>query len=267
MTNLTINLAISAVFLLSKLFALVTEPLVWVAALLLVNLLVAHHPGRSRASAAMALLLVLMIGWLPLPDMLIRNLESEYAELPPGTDLQGYVGLIVLGGSTESSEVAHAHTQPLLNGAGERQAAPIWMIRANPHLRLLYTGGGGELGGHSISEADRAKVFFDAMGLSSQTVQYESKSRTTYENATMSAKLPGVDIRQRWLLVTSAWHMPRAAATFRKVGWNVTPYPVDFRTGKDTSWTAYSLQAGVAKWELVAHEILGNFAYRMSGWI
>ena len=110
-----------------------------------------------------------------------------------------------------------------------------------------------------------AKAFFDSMGVPPQQVVYESASRTTYENAVFSAALPGVDPRQPWLLLTSAFHMPRSVATFRKAGWNVTPYPVDFRTGDSTAWTQYSLWLGAEKWQLVLHELAGLLAYRLAG--
>lgn len=115
------------------------------------------------------------------------------------------------------------------------------------------------------SEAQRAEVFFNQMGVPAQRIKYESASRTTYENALLTAQLPGVDISQRWLLVTSAWHMPRAMATFAKAGWNVAAYPVDFRTGLATPWTTYSIKDGARNWQLALHELLGIVAYRITG--
>jgi uncharacterized SAM-binding protein YcdF (DUF218 family) len=93
----------------------------------------------------------------------------------------------------------------------------------------------------------------------------ESRSTNTYENALFTRELPGLDARKPWLLLTSAWHMPRAMATFQKAGWNVTPYPVDFRTGGGTPWSQYDLRLGADKWELLLHEWLGIAAYRLSG--
>lgn len=244
-------------------FYILTQPLSWVLALLALSLLSRRRPvwGRRLVGAAMALLLLL--GWQPLPDLLVRQLESRYAEIPPQADLRDYVGMVVLGGSTESSNVVAAHSQPLLNDAAERMTAPLAMLQHNPHLRVLYTGGGNPK--DAISEAQRAKIFFDSLDLTRNKVVYESASRTTHENATLSAQLPGVDITQRWLLVTSAWHMPRSMATFAKAGWNVTAYPVDFRTGATTPWTEYSLAPALRTWQLALHELLGTLVYRITG--
>lgn len=252
-------------FFLSKLFVVLTQPLAWVATLLVASLLIARRPAQSRALVSGALGLLLLLGWLPLPDALIRNLESHYAELPPRAELRGFAGLVVLGGSTDAGYIAQDHAQPVLNSAAERMTAPLAALHANPHLRVIYTGGDGSLQHSGPSEAEQARRFFEAVGIAGPTVQYESASRTTHENAVLSAQLPGVDIRQRWLLVTSAWHMPRAMATFAQAGWNVTPYPVDFRTGSATPWTAYSLPDGVRRWQLALHELLGIAAYRVIG--
>ena len=253
-------------FLAAKILALLTQPLAWVATLLLASLLVLRRrPALGRRLVWSALAVLLIMGWLPLPDLLIRRLENQYAEIPPQADLRGYVGMVVLGGALESGHVAQAHTQPLLNDAAERMAAPVAARLRNPHLRVVFTGGEGALLGTGPTEADRARNFFNSLGLSGQPIEYEAASRNTYENAVLTAQLPGVDISQRWLLVTSAWHMPRSMATFAKTGWNVTAYPVDFRTGTDTPWTEYSLRDGVARWQLLLNEGLGLLAYRLTG--
>ena len=250
---------------LTKIFSTLTQPLTWVVILLLLSLVSWHRQTIGRTLVCSATALLLLLGWQPLPDLLIRQLEAQYTEIPLQADLQQYVGMVILGGSTEDSFVATAHSQPLLNEAAERMTAPLAMLRKNPHLWMVYTGGGAMPGPRVIKEAQLAKSFYDSMGLPTGRVVYESASRTTYENATLSAKLPGVDTTQPWLLVTSAWHMPRSMATFAKAGWNVTAYPVDYRTGASTPWTEYSLGSGVRKWQLALHELMGLLAYRLSG--
>lgn len=249
---------------LTTIFSALTQPLVWVLTLLVISLMARRKPALARALVGTSIALLLVLGWQPLPDLLVRQLEGQYAEIPPQADLRDYVGMVVLGGSTEASFVAVAHAQPLLNDASERMTAPLAMLKRNPHLRMLYTGGGTETGARVISEAQRAKVFFDSVGIAGPGVVYEGTSRTTHENATLTAQLPGVDPTQRWLLVTSAWHMPRSMATFAKAGWNVTAYPVDFRTGPTTPWTEYGMGGSLRRWQLALHEWLGWLAYRLT---
>lgn len=253
-------------FFASKILALVTQPLLWVFVLLLLSLLVLRRwPRAGRRLVGTALAVLVLMAWKPLPEAIIRQLESRYPEMAPNAKLEGYAGVVVLGGATESGRTQMAHVQPMLNDAAERMTGTVAVLRANPQLRVLFTGGEGALMGVGQSEAERAKMFFDSLGLSGPQVQYESASRNTYENAVLTAKLPGVDPTHRWLLVTSAWHMPRSMATFAKAGWNVTAYPVDFRTGADSDWLDFSMAGGAVEWQLALHELVGLLAYKLTG--
>lgn len=252
-------------FIAAKLLQFATQPLAWVALLLLGALLalsLRRKGGLKLGWAALALLL--LQGWEPLPDALLRQLEAQYPEPPTQASLQAFVGVVVLGGALESAYVWQGHTQPALNDAAERMTEAVHLMQQDAHLRLLFSGGDGELLSDGLPEAARAKLFFERMGLAAQRLRYEAASRTTYENALLSARLPGIHPTQRWLLLTSAWHMPRAMAAFQKVGWNVSAYPVDFRAASDTPWSQYSLQRGASKWNLALHEWLGLLAYRLS---
>ena len=112
-------------------------------------------------------------------------------------------------------------------------------------------------------EAELAGVFYTEQGvdMNMKRVTLESQARTTRENATRVAALLGERCKQPWLLVTSAWHMPRSMAEFQAVGCNVTAYPVDFRTGKETPWTEYSMVSSLMAWQTALHELLGMVVY------
>jgi len=256
-------------FIAAKFLAFATQPLAWAALLLTLGLLL-HQPTRTfghrgRGLVTSALLILLLQGWEPLPDALLRRLETTYPVIKSGTPLQAFTGVVVLGGALEPSYVLKGNEQPALNSAAERMTMPVSLQRQFPHLSLLFTGGDGELFAEGLSEAERAKIFFDSLGVSPQKVIYESKSRTTFENAALSARLQGVDPSKPWLLLTSAYHMPRSMASFKKVGWNVTPYPVDFQSGEATPWLQYSIAQGARKWKLALHETFGLWAYQLSG--
>ena len=253
-------------FIATKLLAFLTQPLAWVAMLMVGAMLcLRRRPKMSKGLGWSAIALLLLIGWEPLPDALLRHLESRYPALPATADLKAYAGVVVLGGSLEPAYVWTHPGQSALNDAAERMTEVLPLLRRQPDLRVLFTGGEGELFGTSLSEAHRAKQFFAGQGIPPQQMLYESASRTTFENALIGKTVPGVNPAQPWLLMTSAWHMPRAMATFSKAGWNVTPCPVDFRTGQHTPWTQYSMDKGARKWKLALHEWLGLLAYRMSG--
>lgn len=259
-----------AVFFASKLLLFLTHPLAWAAALMLVALVLL---GRATAGSlrwglrtvGLALLVLLLQGWEPLPDMLLRRLEDPYARTPSARELQSFDGVVVLGGALEPSYVWEGRSQFALNDAAERMVIPLTLLRENPALQLLFTGGEGDLLDEGLSEGARARIFYASLGVPLQRLLVEERSRTTYENAVLGARVPGVDPAKRWLLVTSAWHMRRSLATFQKAGWNVTPYAADFTTGTNTPWTTYSMVRGSRKWALALHEWLGLWAYQLVG--
>jgi len=253
-------------FIAAQLLAFVTQPLAWVALLLLLGLLTQRRWRRCGLGLIwLALGTLLLQGWEPLPDALLRRLEARYPATSSLPDAQRYAGIVVLGGALEPPYAWQGHGQPALNEAAERMTGALPLLQRHPHLQLLFTGGSGELFEPGWTEAERARIFYADMGVAPQRLLFEPASRTTYENAVLSAQLPEVDKTRPWLLLTSAWHMPRAMAAFEKAGWNVTAYPVDFRTGTETPWTRYSLARAANKWHLALHEYLGLLAYRLSG--
>lgn len=114
------------------------------------------------------------------------------------------------------------------------------------------------------TKAGLAGVFYTELGMDVKHVTLESKARNTRENARQVAALLGERCKKPWLLVTSAWHMPRAMAEFQAVGCNVAAYPVDFRTGGETSWTEYSMAGSLMAWQTALHEYLGMLVYGLT---
>ena len=255
-------------FIASKVLAFAEEPLFWAIALLACGLLLSRLRRRLGMGLAWAALAVLVgSGWTTIPDYLLRNLESRYPRVAANAPLDKYIGIVLLGGALAHSRLWEAHQQVALNDQAERMTAAVTLMRKHPHLKLLFTGGIATIPPRGLTEAQRARQFFDELGVDPARVLYEDQSRNTAENATLSAKVPGVDPRQRWLLLTSANHMPRSMGVFLKAGWNVTAYPVDYRTTVQPSWLDYSLHDGARRWELVLHELFGYSVYRWNGLI
>jgi uncharacterized SAM-binding protein YcdF (DUF218 family) len=172
--------------------------------------------------------------------------------------------VIVLGGATGRAGIYKAHGQVPLGDAAERMTLPIGLMRKHPNFELIFSGGEGRLLPTGTTEAELAKAFYEEQGVDMRRVTLESKARTTRENAIRVAELLGERCKQPWLLVTSAWHMPRSMAEFQAVGCNVTAYPVDFRTGEETSWTEYSMASSLMAWQTALHELLGIFVYKVT---
>jgi uncharacterized SAM-binding protein YcdF (DUF218 family) len=175
-----------------------------------------------------------------------------------------YVGVIVLGGATGSPGIFKAHGQVPLGEAAERMTLPIGLMRKFPNFELIFSGGEGRLVPTGNTEAELAGVFYTEQGVDMKRVTLESKARNTRENARQVAALLGERCKQPWLLVTSASHMPRSMAEFEATGCNVTAYPVDFRTGEETSWTKYAMAESLMSWQTALHEYLGMFVYGLT---
>jgi uncharacterized SAM-binding protein YcdF (DUF218 family) len=248
-------------FVLSKLMSAITQPMFWLALWWALALLMLQRWRRLAAVMLWGGLVVLgLLGFEAGPQALLRPLENRYP-VPTAEAVGRHVGVIVLGGATEHSDIYQAHGQVPLGQAAERMSVPVGLLRQHPNLQLVFSGGEGRLLTTGVSEAELAKAFYQQQGVDMGRVMLEGGSRTTRENAIQVAALLGKRCQQPWLLVTSAWHMPRSVPEFEAVGCQVTPYPVDFRTGETTAWTEYSLARSLLLWQTALHEWLGLWVY------
>lgn len=245
----------------------ITQPLFWLAlwwgaALLMLG---GSVPWRRVAVRLLWLGLVVLglLGFEALPQAMLRPLENRYPTPAPEA-VARHVGVIVLGGAMEHPGIYQAHGQAPLGQAAERMSVPVGLMRQHPKLLLVFAGGEGRLLSTGVSEAELAKAFYAEQGLDMRRVSLEGGSRNTRENAQQVAALLGERCQQPWLLVTSAWHMPRSVPEFEAVDCQVTPYPVDFRTGHALPWYEYSMARSLLLWQTALHEWLGLAVYGLT---
>jgi uncharacterized SAM-binding protein YcdF (DUF218 family) len=251
-------------FVLSKLMSAITQPVFWLALWWGVALLVISRWRRAALGMLWLGLLVLgLLGFEALPHALLRPLENQYP-VPSAAGVDRHVGVVVLGGATQHPRSYQAHAQVPLGDAAERMSVPVGLLRQHPKLALVFSGGEGRLLLTGVTEAELARVFYQEQGVDLARITLESGSRNTRENARQVVALLGARCQEPWLLVTSAWHMPRAVAEFESVGCRVTPYPVDFRTGASTDWSEYALARSLMLWQTALHEWLGLAVYALT---
>lgn len=214
----------------------------------------------GRGAMGAAVLLIVLAGILPLGDWLLRPLEEWFPQrtLPAKAD-----GIVVLSGAEQPGMTA-LRGQPHLNGGAERLLMFVALARQYPDAKLVYTGGGIPAGEGRLREADVAEMVLRSMGFDADRVIFERQSRNTIENAQLARALADPRAGETWLLVTSAYHMPRAVNCFRSVDWAVVPYPVDFSTGGATS-LGFNPLGGLGVLGAAAREWLGLLAYRILG--
>lgn len=249
----------------SKLVWLVLEPstALTLLALLGVALCFTRFLRAGRWLALLGVAGLLVAGFSPLGTLVLRPLESRFS--PFQDDGRPVAGVLVLGGALQS-DVAAARGVFAVNEAAERFTILPALARRYPDAKLVFVGGSGDLAGRIPPEADILRRVVGDL-ITPERLIYERASRNTYENAVNSHAQLNPAKGERWLLVTSAWHMPRAVGLFRKAGWRVTPYPVDFRTtgqGDDLR-PFHAVSAGLRRLDVAAKEWAGLLFARLAG--
>lgn len=208
--------------------------------------------------------LLAVFGWSPVSNWMLLPLTERFPRWQESSGPPD--GIIVLGGAIDS-EASAARGALETDNSAERLFAMLDLARRYPQARLVYSGGSGNLLMNSVPEAPFAGRLLEQFGLSAGRVVLEERSRTTEENARLTREvvipLPG----QRWLLVTSAFHMPRSIGLYRKAGFDVEAFPVDFRSRgwADAPSPFDRLSGGLARGDVAMHEWIGLAAAWLAG--
>ena len=252
-------------FVLSKVFWTLGNPANLLLVALCVGAVLLWTPWRraGRRTIAVTALAGLAVSILPAGKMMIQHLENRFPvvrQLPEKVD-----GIVALGGVVNQF-VTRARGQVAVGGSAERLTEFARLARLYPQAKLVFTGGSGDLIRQDAREGDVVAPLFRDLGLDPARVIIENNSRNTFENATMTRTLVGPGTDEIWIVITSAFHMPRAVGSFREAGWRVLPYPVDFMTPGDMTFTpTFNLRSGLSALSDGIHEWLGLAFYRLTG--
>jgi uncharacterized SAM-binding protein YcdF (DUF218 family) len=254
-------------FLLSKTLGILLLPtnFLIVVGLVGVTLLATRFFYLGRRLLIACVVLLALCGFSPLGIWLLYPLEARF---PPWDPAQGAPdGIVVLGGAIDADLSARRGTAVFASSAGRLIAAAA-LARRYPKARILYTGGSASpVADDAAREADFAPAVFEGLGISADRVMVERRSRNTFENAEFSRVLAAPKNGERWLLVTSAFHMPRSVGIFRKVGFAVEPCPVDWRLSGASDLVRPTVIAvdGLELTDLATREWIGLLAYWLTG--
>jgi uncharacterized SAM-binding protein YcdF (DUF218 family) len=253
-------------FVLSKIFWMFVQPLNALCFLGLTGFALRFWKkecGNRLIGVAMAL--VLFFGFIPVGPVMMGWLEYQYEKpekLPSNIN-----GIIVLGGmfdghlSRETNEIS-------ANDNIERMICFVELAKKYPHARKVFSGGSGDISHPDASESDVARDYFRTIGMDEKSVFYDMDSRNTYENAEFSKELINPTEKQNWVLITSAFHMPRSVGIFEKVGWDVIPYPCDYKTtGEVSGFFGKPLDAvhNYRMLNIAVKEVIGSIVYYVTG--
>jgi uncharacterized SAM-binding protein YcdF (DUF218 family) len=250
-------------FILSKILGFFTPSnLLLILAVAGTVLLFTRFARLGRALLVIAMLGIVVLGISPIGRVLFYALESRFPPWVATTEAP--TGFIVLGGSIDP-DISAAHGEVALNDAAERLTIVTELAKRYPSARIVFTGGNGSVFG-GPAEGEYVTRLLASFGVAPGRVEIEDRSRNTLENAEFTKRLITPKPGDRWVLITSAFHMPRAMAAFRNAGFAVEAFPVDWQFGKtsDLYWP-YRALIGLAMTDAAAREFLGLLVYRLTG--
>ena len=220
-----------------------------------------YRPARWLLGVIVFVLLV--VGLFPVGQWVFYPLETRFSTNPPLPE--SVTGIIVLGGG-ENAPRSEIWKQVEVNESAERLLSFLTLAKQYPQAKLVFTGGSGRLLDQQFSGASVAKMLLQEHGLDLSRLVLEHQSRNTYENAVCSKTLVNPDPDETWILITTAWHMPRSVGIFRKVGWPVIPYPVDHWTEPgDLLEIGFDLAGRLRSLKIATKEWTGLLSYYISG--
>ena len=216
-------------------------------------------------AVSLTFVLFILIVFLPTGNYLLWKLESQYSK--PNILSNDIDGILILGAGIDES-LTFQHKQIVLNNEIERITESIKLIKKFPNLKIIFSGGNGTLSKPQLEGSEVAKMFYKQMGIDTNKINFENKSKNTYQNFVFSKKFLNNIKNEKWLLLTSAYHMKRAVSVAEKLNLNFIPYPVDFRVGKNFYWKFWYHQINFLRnmndFKLAAHEYIGLAAYYLS---
>ncbi len=252
-------------FLTSKIVWLLISPDSLLLILVLSSLIFLYIGKQKIAKSILTITsgLLVIIAFLPIGEWLLYPLESHFQTNPALS--KNIDGIIVLSGS-EDALLSKVWKQIEIGSTVERDLAFMNLSRQFPNAKLLFTGGTGSLNSQEYKAADVAKKLFAQQGVDVSRITFERESRNTYENVIYSKKIIKPVANEKWILITTSWHMPRSVGIFCKADWPVIPYPVDHQTNKDNLFRVnFDLLVNLSTLKTAIKEWVGLFAYYLSG--
>lgn len=242
----------------------------WLVFLLAVITALVKKRVRAAGYIFAAVLVMWLFGATPFPAWMVESLEAPYArfsmERLPRAD-----AVVMLGGTHDFSQ-----QDPLkmdLSDAADRILVAVDLVRANKAPRLVFGGGSFPSGDYYVPESSLLENWLLEWGVSPNKILSLGICRNTHEEAVRTLELMKSQGWDRVILVTSAFHMPRAAATFQSTGVDIIPVPCDFRVSgrsPQVSGARFRVIPELQGYEQIGtylHEQIGWWVYRWRGWI
>ena len=217
----------------------------------------------SKFFYLISVIVFLITGILPTGSYLIFQLEKDFYNeniFPENID-----GILILSGATNPF-LTKVHNQVSLNASSERLIESVNLMNKYPKAKVIFSGGSGSLKHLELTHSSAAKIFYKSLGVDISNIYFENKSRNTYENIIFSKKIAKPNDNEKWIIITSAFHLKRALNIGQKVNWNLIPYATDFYLPKNFEWhLSFSFLNNLLMFQTSSHEWIGLISYYFMG--
>jgi uncharacterized SAM-binding protein YcdF (DUF218 family) len=253
-------------FYIAKVINYLLEPLYILSFFLIVLIILLLFTNFKKLTiffAKFLLIVFLFFGYTPFSNFLLNKIEDFIN--PSKYPVQQLTGVIILGGSFDLELESKERNEVLLNSSAERLTKALEIYKKNPRLLILFSGASNKIKPIGWSESDMAKKFFLEQGVRVDNLIFENQSRNTFENISYSKDIIKNN-KGTWGLITSASHMPRSYFGFKKQGLILEPISADYRTGTSSIfWINFDIKKGLENWNIILHEVVGIFYYKITG--
>jgi uncharacterized SAM-binding protein YcdF (DUF218 family) len=252
-------------FYLSKLLAFLFSPLLWVFVLFLYSFKTKTE-GRAKKSRVAALVIL----YLCCNSFLVDEFYRAWEPTTPDYDLMStkYEGAIVLGGI---GGIDQRQQKINFSWSGDRLFQMLPYYHSGRIKKIIFTGGSGSIEFPENREGTYIRKYLRSIHIPDSALVIENASRNTYENAVFTKKmLDSLKIKGTFLLVTSAYHLPRAMAVFKKAGYsNLVAYPTNRMSGGRRYTFDHLLipnTDAMFSLQFLIHEWMGYLVYKVKGY-
>lgn len=250
-------------FILSKVLYFIIQPLILAMVILFAGWFMLFKRSKlGHRLIGSGVLVLFLFSWGPISGALINPLERRFPnmQIPKRID-----GIIVLGGGfriVESGTVQFSVLSRIVQG--------LILARQYPEAKVIFSGGSASLLNQTYREADHMKSLSQLLGISADRILIDRCSRNTRENAVKTANLlknyAQKGANSKWVLITSAFHMPRAIGCFRMVGIDALPYSVNYIRDGDYNFMSLLCPGNLRELRTAIKEWIGLIIYKLSGY-
>lgn len=248
-------------FILSKILLFLLNPFYWIVFCLLLFWKIKRPILRKRFLFTAIVIFILFSNYW-LYNICVRAWQPKAA---PIVHTNHYSLGIVLGGMTRSDK--HGHS--FFAATSDRFIQTCKLYHTKVIDKILISGGDGSLLQNKPKEANFLYKEFPQLGVPDSILLVEKFSKNTYESAIEAKRLvDSLQIKGPYLLITSAIHMKRSIATFKKAGLNVIEHPACFdAVDSKMSWDSYCVPKiqVLGEWSYILKEIVGYYVYKITG--